>query len=304
MTYPDVTQTQNVTQSYPYDISSYANSVRGSNLAPTDPYYGSRPDIRPTYGPQIPYGPAIPSSFLSGVGGPGGGAQIAPTSTSANLPPSPYLSVPFSEKDFAVPNFNDLVKEAFSNPQLVAYYDRLLKENQGDVNLAKQNLTYQYDTGVRYQQEDLTSSMQKLGITFPKETESMVDTLNKRGIALTQGQPGKMNVATEGQGGLEMSRLREDQRLRQEAEQRTAQRGVEALGFQKKTGMESIAKGQRDYQEQLQQEREQKSLQMAGIKQNQMQMEQQAEFNRKQLEAQNQQAQQYKSWISSQTGQA
>lgn len=308
MAYPDFTQTQNVTPSSPYN-PSLSNYTFGTNPALNlFPAAGSG-------GLTINSTPGVSSDFTPVYYGPGtsdiqygqpSNQTVSTTNTQPayNPPPSPYVSIPFSEKDFQVPDFNQLVKEAFSDPALVAYYDRLLKENQGDVNLAKQNLSYQYTTGSRYQQEDLATSMKQLGVQFPQETESLVDTLNKRGIALTQGNGGKLNVATEGRAGTEMSRLTEDQKLRQEAVQRTAQRGVEALGFQKKTGEESIAKGQRDYQEQLQQEREQKSLQMAGIKQTQQQMQQQAEFQKKQLEAQNQQAQQYKDWLSSQsTGQ-
>lgn len=206
---------------------------------------------------------------------------------------------------YALPTQGDLDKylqDAFN--KLKPYYDKLLSEAKGDFTEASRRLEYDYQTGSRYnvedttmntqrQQEDLASAMKTLGLTFKGETENKIDALNKRGIALTQdpltgraGLPEATPISydssgnpvyqgTGGRSGSELSMLSEDQRLRREAEQRTAQRNMQDIGIKSSRTQEGLSqtlqRGQydtgRDYQtklEGLQQQKEQQATGMAS----------------------------------------
>lgn len=144
------------------------------------------------------------------------------------------------------------------------YYRQLATEAQGDFTRAKQALTEDYQTGVKQAKQQDAISRQKendslqnalgtFGIDFDKEQEGGIDTLNQRGMATYQQGPGntpnvlaKSNITANpdftstvanpvggdtGRGGYELSRILEDQRLRQEAVQRSTKSNLDQLGL-------------------------------------------------------------------------
>jgi hypothetical protein len=158
-------------------------------------------------------------------------------------------AVQFNPSDFNVPDLNAYLKTAYD--QLAPYYTKILQQAQGDYNTAIQVLqNHKSVTDYQAQAESALSdyqlnkntqaSLETLGAKFPQETQQLLDSLNKRGMAVTQGQPGpaptSLNVATEGQGGLERGQLTSDQKLRQEAVNRSAQQSKQntALTLQNK----------------------------------------------------------------------
>ncbi len=154
-----------------------------------------------------------------------------------------------------VPTMQEFETQVANNPDIMAYYNKLIANAKGDLAEATRQLEYDYSTGVRIAGEDYTktttnatqdlaAALKSLGITFTGETNTLTDTLNKRGIATTQGAPGvdnkqPLNVGTEGQSGTEFSQLKSDQALRQEAVQRTADRTVAAAGLTKSRAVDT-----------------------------------------------------------------
>jgi hypothetical protein len=242
-------------------------------------------------------------------------AALSQITQSQTTPVQKSNLVDISKMDWTVPkmspgDIDKLIQDAYNSPQVVAYYQKLLTESQGDVDRAIKRLEEDYQQGLRYTTEDLTrktgyttedlnSALEQLGVTFPKEAQALVDTLNKRGIGVTQAYSGQSRLAgagavydamgniisqgnVGGQAGTEMQQLTEDQALRKEAIQRTADRNLKELGIQaqrdlekekltRQRGEEDITREQQKYQEQLQQQREseatQKGLQLAQYKQ-------------------------------------
>lgn len=172
--------------------------------------------------------------------------------------------------------------------ELTPYYTQLLKEADGDVNLAKQRLEEDYKLGVRVAKEDLESNLARLGITFTQEANTMRDNLNKRGIALTQTTPGVAGRTTYAGGGqpqTELSQLTEDQRLRKEAEDRTAQRAAESAGIKKQRGTEDVTRQDQLYREELQRQKEEQAVSRAGVYSSAEQSQKSAEISKAQAEA-------------------
>lgn len=120
------------------------------------------------------------------------------------------------------------------------------------VRQAKEKNAYE----VKYGTDDFNNALASLGITFGKENESAVDTLNKRGMAVYQNNPdGSANVVNpttfsptddmtnftwsnnlqnpgapdpnQGRGGYEINQLQKDQGLRAEAVQRSKMQPLE-----------------------------------------------------------------------------
>lgn len=192
-------------------------------------------------------------------------------------PPAQAKSVPINVDPswFQIPtsaDMNQYLQAAFSDPSLIAYYTKVLEDAQGDYNRAVTRLKEDYTKGLRYSSEDiarlsqkerenLTSALETLGVTFTGERESLIDTLNKRGMLVTQKEAGPgtgdLAVGTQGRGGVESARLSEDQQLRQEAVQRTADRNLTNLGIKGQrdveTARQDLTRGTEDYTRQLQQ---------------------------------------------------
>lgn len=145
---------------------------------------------------------------------------------------------------------------------LQPYYQAKLSLAKGDLTEAMRQITYDYQTGMRYNtqdtgigttraNEDLESALQTLGLTTKKESQQQMDDLNKRGIATVQGVgPGTAKAASGsrsdvsydssgnpvysgsgGQAGSEIAMLREDQGLRKEALQRSNQRTLQDVAI-------------------------------------------------------------------------
>jgi len=209
--------------------------------------------------------------------------------------PQPAKTINLDPSLFKIPDLDPLIKEAYD--KLAPYYAKLLAESQGDVNKAMARLEEDYASGMRYNTEDveretgyaktdLDAALSQLGITFPQEQEKLLDTQNQRGIALTEspqpngGIPQPLQVASEGRAGYETGTLREDQKLRQEAVQRTAQRNVDQittqgqrtasqLGSEKTRGGEDVQRQGQLKVEELEDQRQSKAMQAGQMKQNQ-----------------------------------
>ncbi len=241
------------------------------------------------------------TNTIGGGGNSGGGGSFSSpgTDTTGGLNPqqpsslfqqltNPILNVPaYNAADYQYPDMQKLMKSAYD--ALAPYYSKLLTEAQGDVNLALQNLQTDYNTGTRYANEDLArtttqtqenlqGTLESLGLQFTGEKQNLLDTLNKRGMAVTEdpNSPSGLATATQGRGGYEMGLLSQDQQLRQEATQRAAQQTLQNAGVSQQRSLESAqttltrgeqsqAQTQRNYQEQLDTQRRQEALQQAGI---------------------------------------
>lgn len=169
-----------------------------------------------------------------------------------------------SPSQFQTTSTNDLIKQAYE--QLKPYYTKLLNDAQGDLNTALGYLQTDYQQGTRYAQQDLSTSLKQLGLQFPVEQQNLENSLNQRGIALTQ-QPGTSNTtyAGGGQPATELANLNEDQQLRSEAVQRTAQRTNTQLGQTYQRGVTNATRQSQIYGEGLGQQLESQALSRAGV---------------------------------------
>lgn len=195
-------------------------------------------------------------------------ALAAPqTTTSA----TPSQTVSINPANLQIQPISTLQKQILADPKFTAYYDQLLKQVNYDVNEAVRVMNYQYQTGTAQlaqdtalkterTTQDLTSALQALGLQNTKDKNALVDTLNKRGIALVQAggpqsaatkvaDPGSVSYDAQGnpifsgqggQAGTELTQLSEDQRLRKEAEQRTAQRNLQDIGIAQTRGQQQL----------------------------------------------------------------
>src|SRR5258708_22979154 len=185
--------------------------------------------------------------------------SLMPTRAMPNA--AQYISTTPSQ--FGTDSQNSLLVRAYN--ELKPYYSKLLTDASGDLNLAMQNLQQDYEQGTRYAKEDLQATMEQFGIQFPKEQQSLQDTLNKRGIALTQGQGNATPYAGGGQAGYEVGQLTEDQQLRQEAAQRTSQRQMTQLGQTYQRSGEADTRQAQQTGEQLQGQLETQATSRAGL---------------------------------------
>jgi hypothetical protein len=154
----------------------------------------------------------------------------------ATTPPS----VSVAPLNFTAPSISDVssqyqtfLNQAANNTDLINYYQQLLQQAQGDTQIAISQLENDYQTGVRNTTDNLSADLQQLGLTFTNENQSLKNTLNQRGIALTQSGPGQSSLTYSnagGESGYEQSQLLQSQQLRSEAEQRTAQQNITGLG--------------------------------------------------------------------------
>ncbi|MDD5407013.1 MAG: hypothetical protein PHE73_08765 [Sulfurovaceae bacterium] len=225
--------------------------------------------------------------------------------TSANPFAPMSQTVPYNAADFQVPDITPMIQAAYT--ALAPYYKQLLIEAQGDLNTALKNIQTDRDMTVRMakqkaatdterQQEDLTSALESLtGITFPKEKENLMDTLNKRRIAVTQTSTGELTAGTQGRGGYEVKQLSTDQQLRQEAVNRAAKRNISDISTnyqniqeqQKQKSLEqtqSVQQAGRTTGENLSQQMQQQALGMAQNQQQQQLTQQSLNVQKKQFE--------------------
>lgn len=134
--------------------------------------------------------------------------------------------------------YQQFLNDAANDPNLLAYYNGLITQAQGDTNVAIQNLYNDYQTGVRQTTTNLQNSLAQLGLTFTGEQNSLLDSLNQRGIALTQNGS-QLQYAGGGESQTELGNLNQSEALRQQAQQQSAVQAIQNLGNSYQTGVTS-----------------------------------------------------------------
>src|SRR3990167_664826 len=160
------------------------------------------------------------------------------TQTATNVPVPTLASL-----DLALPSGVDLdvkwrefLDRAAKDPDIISYYQSLLDQAKGDMNLARGFIEKDYQVGTRQVKDNLTASLEKLSLSSKAEQEDLASNLNQRGIAMTS-ENGKVQYAGGGQAAQEVFRLGEGQRLRREAEQRSAEHNIQTAGLTREKGL-------------------------------------------------------------------
>lgn len=187
--------------------------------------------------------------------------------------------------NFTAPNMGDIsskwqefLNRASNDPDIVNYYNNLLKQAQGDTNLAVSMLEKNYQTKTRQTTENLQANLQNLGLTFGQEQNTLENNLNNRGIALTQNGQGGTTYAGGGQAATELGNLNESQQLRQEAEKRSASQFIENAGLTRQKGITSAGQQLQQYGQGLQQQKQTDILNRANTYYNAYQNQQYANY--------------------------
>lgn len=173
-------------------------------------------------------------------------------STAVPVPTIPSLNYTAPNVSDISSKYQDFLTRASKDPDIVNYYNQLLQQAQGDTTIAENFLETDYQTGVRNTLDNLHGSLQQLGLTFKSENQAQQDSLNKRGIALTQGQDGKLTYGGGGESASEIGDTQQSQQLRQEAEQRSASQTVTGLGQTLQKGITSAGQSLTQTAENLQ----------------------------------------------------
>lgn len=147
-------------------------------------------------------------------------------------------------------SFEEAEKAALE--ELRPYYERILSEEQGDVERAKRRIEEDYARGARYREEDLASEEAAFGLTFPKEKNQLLENLNKRGLVPTAQRGGL--------GSQDITNLQQSQDLRREAVTRALSRQGEEAGLTRARSREEldIALGRKEFE--LGEEKKEKAL--------------------------------------------
>jgi hypothetical protein len=135
--------------------------------------------------------------------------------------------------------WNEFLDRASKDPDIVNYYKTLLDQAAGDTKLAISFLDRDYTTGVRQTSDTLSATLEKLGLTSATEQDTLKNDLNKRQIGLTDVGGGQTAYAVGGQPATELGQLNQTQKLRNEAEQRSAGQKIETMGLTKEKGVTS-----------------------------------------------------------------
>lgn len=171
----------------------------------------------------------------------------------------------------AIPNYDQYYKDAYA--KLQKYYEFLLAQEGGDVERAKKRLEEDYVKGNRVTLEDYAMGMENAqkeyqagiaqeNITNPQEARALQENQLQRGISL---------------GGLaqkQASELKTKQDLRREAIDRALQksqkemayskeRNMEDIGYTKTRGIEDQLANWERFKGEKEQERQDKSVQLA-----------------------------------------
>ena len=187
--------------------------------------------------------------------------------------------------------YKEFLDKAAQDPNIISYYNNLLQKAQGDANIAIGFLEEDYKTGVRQENDNLKATLQSLGLTFGQESKTEADTLNKRGIAMTQdpNNPGMTQYAGGGQAGTELGTLNTSQKLRQEAEARSSGQKVENMGLSRREAITSQGQKLYDTATNLASQKKTDVLNAAGtnynIYQNQVQADETKKVNEQNLNA-------------------
>ena len=175
-----------------------------------------------------------PNDILSAV------QSLAGSISAPGTPNIPSLNFTMPSATDLPAQYQQFLQDAANDPSIVNYYQQLLDFAKGDTQTAIDQLKNDYKTAVQQTTDTLGNSLKQLGLTFTGESNSMLDQLNKRGIALTQeGAKGPLTYAGGGQSATELGQLNQSQQLRQEAEQRSAQQSIQNAGIAQTKGITS-----------------------------------------------------------------
>ena len=242
-----VTDNQGVT--WRFDNGQWSAISSGSNQTPQSQASsgGSYPQDK-----YVGWNPTAAQADYDATGGPssGGGGGDGGNGTSdqeefvnllAQLIGSPTELPPLDVK-----SFEEYENIAFE--ELKPYYERILKEEGGDVERAKLRLNQDYERGIRINREDYQAAKEGQGEaikpgestqdyynrtknqygTFPEEGIEKLDTTNRRGMM------------DSGFAQVDAAKMATSQQRRQEAIKNAAGRYAEAAGFQRTRGLEDV----------------------------------------------------------------
>ena len=208
---------------------------------------------------------------------------IKATASPVALPSIPTLDIQFPNANDLDAKWKEFLERAQKDPDIISYYKKKLDQAVGDTNLARSFLEKDYQMGTRHTGEGLGGALEALGLTFNQEDRTLADNLNKRGIALTDMGGGQTQYAGGGVAKTELGMLTDSQRLRKEAEQRTARQGVEKLGLAREKGLTSTGRQLADTATDLQQGQKTDTLNRANLYSGLYQNQQTTEANKKLL---------------------
>lgn len=148
--------------------------------------------------------------------------------------------------------------ETQSLEELKPYYERILKEEGGDVERAKSRIEQDYKRGIRINREDYEAQKAGYGAAM-KPGESAADYYNRtknvygtdpqEGVALL-GNLNKRGILNSGIANVDASTLQSTQQRRQEALDRAIQRYEEQAGITRSRGIEDqdVTWGRRQFE--------------------------------------------------------
>jgi hypothetical protein len=140
--------------------------------------------------------------------------------------------------------------------KLKPYYEQVLAEANYDINRAKQILEEDYQRGARYNAEDLATGMQNYSALEPREQNTLLTGLNKRGVLQSTIR------------NTEQQYLTDTQQQRREALQRAIDRKNELAGVERQRGISDVeTKGTR-YKRDVGEEEKQRALDLSNMQYN------------------------------------
>lgn len=150
-------------------------------------------------------------------------------------------------------DYEAAAKEAYG--ELGPYYDRLLKESQGDLNLAISRLTEDYDRGVRIRTEDAS-------------TGNAQDVASNQRNALARGVFNQSMFAPGGRGIADTTNPNNPFGQNIENRNRMLLRGNEESTIDKNRQLTDLPEKQKRYEANLEQQRRQESASLVDTKAN------------------------------------
>lgn len=178
--------------------------------------------------------PSDPGSILSSIQ-----TLANQSATAVPVPTIPTLQYTAPSVGDLSSKYQEFLTRASNDPDIVNYYSQLLQQAQGDTTIAEQQLEQDYQTGVRNTMQNLSGSLKQLGATFQQTQQAQQDSLNKRGIGVTQNADGSLSYAGGGEAGSEVQQSNQQQALQQEAQQRSAQQTVQGAAQTLQKGITS-----------------------------------------------------------------
>jgi len=144
--------------------------------------------------------------------------------------------------------------EADALEKLRPYYEEVLAESKGDVELAKKRMEEDYQQGKRFRSEDLSVAEKGFDLLDPREKRSMLEELNRKGVFSI----GKSTIQE-----TEQQFLTDTQKRRREAIQRAVQRKEEVAGIDRQRSTEDIDILQPRYERELGEQKKERAAGMA-----------------------------------------